>query len=57
MMHQRTRHDRGFTRHVSAVLARMNEERISFTRLRGEPAARGASTAFMEKRKPDFGRF
>jgi hypothetical protein len=35
----------------------MNEERISFTRLRGEPAAREAFTAFMERRKPDFGRF
>jgi len=35
----------------------MNEERISFARLRGEPAACEAFTAFMEKRKPDFGRF
>ncbi len=36
------------------VLARMREEGESFRRMLGEPAAREAFTAFMEKRKPDF---
>jgi enoyl-CoA hydratase/carnithine racemase len=36
------------------VLAQMDEEGASFGRMLGEPAAREAFTAFMEKRKPDF---
>jgi len=40
-----------------AVLTRMDEERVVFTRLRDEPAAREAFAAFQEKRKPDFSRF
>lgn len=36
------------------VLARMREEGESFRRMLGEPAAREAFTAFMEKRRPDF---
>jgi hypothetical protein len=35
----------------------MDEERVVFTRLRDEPAAREAFAAFQEKRKPDFSRF
>ncbi|MFT4268702.1 MAG: enoyl-CoA hydratase [Xenophilus sp.] len=38
------------------VLARMEEEGASFSRMLREPAAREAFTAFMEKRKPDFSR-
>jgi enoyl-CoA hydratase/carnithine racemase len=38
------------------VLAQMDEEGASFGRMLGEPAAREAFTAFMEKRKPDFSR-
>jgi enoyl-CoA hydratase/carnithine racemase len=41
----------------AAVLARMDEERVVFTRLRGEPAAREAFAAFQEKRKPNFSQF
>lgn len=37
-----------------AVLERMGEEGAQFARMLGEPAAREAMTAFMEKRKPDF---
>ncbi|MDO5290831.1 MAG: enoyl-CoA hydratase [Pseudomonadota bacterium] len=37
-----------------AVLARIAEEGVIFGRMLGEPAAREAMTAFMEKRKPDF---
>ena len=37
-----------------AVLERMAEEGAHFGRMLGEPAAREAMTAFMEKRKPDF---
>ncbi|MEP6969730.1 MAG: enoyl-CoA hydratase-related protein, partial [Betaproteobacteria bacterium] len=32
----------------------MTEEGESFSRMQGEPAAREAFTAFMEKRRPDF---
>ncbi|MDO5691941.1 MAG: enoyl-CoA hydratase [Pseudomonadota bacterium] len=38
----------------AAVLTRINDEAIHFARMLGEPAAREAMTAFMEKRKPDF---
>ena len=41
---------------VPAVLAQMGEEGKSFGRMLGEPAAREAFAAFMEKRKPDFSR-
>lgn len=37
-----------------AVLMRIGEEAISFSRMLGEPAAREAMSAFMEKRYPDF---
>ena len=37
-----------------AVLRQMDEEGAHFGRMLGEPAAREAMTAFMEKRKPDF---
>ena len=37
-----------------AVLERMGDEGAHFGRMLGEPAAREAMTAFMEKRKPDF---
>jgi enoyl-CoA hydratase/carnithine racemase len=36
------------------VLAQITEEAKSFGRMLGEPAAKEAFTAFMEKRKPDF---
>ena len=36
------------------VLARIDEESVSFDRMMRSPAAREAFTAFMEKRKPDF---
>ncbi len=36
------------------VLKRMAEEGAHFGRMLGEPAAREAMTAFMQKRKPDF---
>jgi len=38
----------------AAVLARMEEERISFSRMLDEPAAREAFSAFLQKRPPDF---
>jgi enoyl-CoA hydratase/carnithine racemase len=37
-----------------AVLAQMEAEGAFFSRMLGEPAAREAMSAFMEKRKPDF---
>jgi enoyl-CoA hydratase/carnithine racemase len=43
--------------HRSAISAALAEERAAFARLLGEPAAREAMTAFLEKRKPDFARF
>jgi enoyl-CoA hydratase/carnithine racemase len=39
---------------MSTILAHMAEEGESFGRMLGEPAAKEAFTAFMEKRKPDF---
>ena len=39
---------------TSLVVERMAEEGNSFGRMLGEPAAREAFTAFMQKRKPDF---
>ena len=39
---------------ASTVAERMAEEGANFGRMLGEPAAREAFTAFMEKRKPDF---
>ncbi len=36
------------------ITAQMADENASFRKLIGEPAAREAFTAFMEKRKPDF---
>ena len=39
---------------VSAVKQRIHDESLSFGRMLGEPAAREAFTAFMQKRKPDF---
>ena len=38
------------------VLRQMAEEGASFTRMLGEPAAKEAFGAFMDKRKPDFSR-
>jgi enoyl-CoA hydratase/carnithine racemase len=38
------------------ALARMEEEGASFRRMLGEPAAREACAAFLEKRQPDFGK-
>ena len=38
------------------VKMQMTEEGESFSRMLGEPAAREAFTAFMEKRRPDFSR-
>ncbi|NMM78938.1 enoyl-CoA hydratase [Acidovorax sp. SRB_24] len=40
---------------LEPVLERMAEEGASFGRMLREPAAREAFTAFMEKRRPDFG--
>ncbi len=40
--------------HTEQVLARMDEEGALFRRMLGEPAAREAFGAFMERRKPDF---
>ena len=37
-----------------AVVQQMDMEGASFGRMLGEPAAREAFTAFMEKRRPDF---
>jgi enoyl-CoA hydratase/carnithine racemase len=39
---------------MDAVHARMDEESVIFGRMLGEPAAKEAFGAFMEKRKPDF---
>jgi enoyl-CoA hydratase/carnithine racemase len=39
-----------------AILQRMADEGASFGRMLGEPAAKEAFGAFMEKRKPDFSR-
>ena len=39
---------------IMPVLERMAIEGDSFGRMLGEPAAREAFTAFMQKRKPDF---
>jgi enoyl-CoA hydratase/carnithine racemase len=39
---------------ATVVAERMAEEGASFGRMLGEPAAREAFTAFMEKRRPDF---
>ncbi|MBS3998625.1 MAG: enoyl-CoA hydratase [Hydrogenophaga sp.] len=39
---------------AAQVLAVMADEGVSFGRMLGEPAAREAFTAFMERRKPDF---
>ena len=40
--------------HGELVHKQMDDESQSFGRLLGEPAAREAFTAFMERRKPDF---
>lgn len=40
--------------HQGELIARIREEGESFRRMLGEPAAREAFGAFMEKRKPDF---
>jgi enoyl-CoA hydratase/carnithine racemase len=40
--------------HAGAIAARATEEGAHFGRMLGEPAAREAMSAFMEKRKPDF---
>ena len=37
-----------------AQLQQMADEGASFGRMLGEPAAKEAFTAFMERRKPDF---
>jgi enoyl-CoA hydratase/carnithine racemase len=39
---------------AEAIAARASEEGTHFGRMLGEPAAREAMSAFMEKRKPDF---
>ena len=39
---------------MEQVLARIDEEAVSFGKMLGEPAAKEAFTAFMEKRRPDF---
>ncbi|WP_294765098.1 enoyl-CoA hydratase [uncultured Rhodoferax sp.] len=39
---------------MEQVLARIDEEAVSFGKMLGEPAAKEAFSAFMEKRKPDF---
>jgi enoyl-CoA hydratase/carnithine racemase len=41
---------------LKQVLAQMDEEGASFGRMLGEPAAKEAFGAFMDKRKPDFSR-
>ncbi len=41
---------------AQAVREQMTEEGSSFARMLGEPAAREAFSAFMEKRRPDFSR-
>ena len=40
--------------YLGEILHRMDLEGAHFARMLGEPAAREAMTAFMEKRKPDF---
>ena len=40
--------------HRAAIAAALSEERAAFARLLGEPAAREAMSAVLEKRKPDF---
>ena len=40
--------------YLGEILPRMDQEGAHFARMLGEPAAREAMTAFMEKRKPDF---
>ena len=42
------------SRQQEVLLKRIEEEAVSFGRMLGEPAAREAMTAFMEKRHPDF---
>ncbi|WP_296493995.1 enoyl-CoA hydratase [Rhodoferax sp.] len=42
---------------ASLVAQRMAEEAVIFGRMLGEPAAREAFSAFMEKRQPDFSSF
>jgi len=42
------------SRQQEVLLKRISEEGASFGRMLGEPAAREAMTAFMEKRHPDF---
>ena len=39
---------------MEQVLARIDEEAVSFGTMLGQPAAKEAFTAFMEKRKPNF---
>lgn len=41
----------------ATILAQMQAEQVTFTRLLGEPAAKEAFTAFLEKRRPEFSRF
>jgi hypothetical protein len=36
------------------VVKQMTDEGASFSRMLGEPAAKEAFTAFLERRKPDF---
>jgi enoyl-CoA hydratase/carnithine racemase len=38
----------------AAMIAALNEESDTFTRMLGEPAAKEAFSAFLGKRKPDF---
>ena len=40
--------------YLGEILHRMDQEGAHFARMLGEPAAREAMTAFVEKRKPDF---
>jgi enoyl-CoA hydratase/carnithine racemase len=40
--------------HAALVMATMAEEGASFGRMLGEPAAKEAFGAFLERRKPDF---
>jgi len=42
--------------HAAAVEAQLREENARFRELLGQPAAREALAAFMQKRKPDFSR-
>ena len=41
---------------LPAIAQRMNDEAAIFGRMLGEPAAREAFGAFMDKRRPDFSR-